>query len=648
MGNKLGGISLEESSADDIAKAVSSFGEAYVGYEVLIRQNGISGEFILSLNSEEEVKECMADLGITKLHQKVLYAPLSKLMGLSPSSKTVSPASSSVSGTPTSSIFQFSNRDIVSSLENEDNSSKSEQTPTTKWLRCFDIDHKAHYYFNNFTHETQWEEPTNDGEIVDDEGSIALAAVAAAEAEEEAANEAADLAFALAAVEAATAAENRTKKSADSKGKSNSAPVLVPVPPVFFDYNSFDNIPDDDEDEDENGRNSIPSAPPVHPFAHSDVTGNRDQKPIPVMGIPVFSSPASSREYMSTTSAVECLPALSVQSVSHTPPPPPNSHDYAQSRREEEEWERDWDEDNGFDEDLDSSDDESLCGLTHEQIVSVLCEMGFPRSRAEKCTHRSGNHINVAIALLLAKKDFPNSSTPLMDSMISDGIISEEERENAQLQWHRTSPLFMKNARALGTLDEANERLASDFSRTLESGSQLSRRLFSKLTSRARNGSRGHQDHQVSPASPSGSLLQPAQSMSHGAACIEDNSSEARNTQSVAPEGQHRYEQTQAVSSLAKWIVKIRYRGKQVLRRPGYTYGKSKVASLSPPTAIAHDSTHVRVASATYAIVAQTNPLQSPEQHSRIPVAAVSVNPMSNESPPNKGMLFGSKFDKSS
>ena len=54
-----------------LSATVKGMGPAYEGYGAAIEENQITGDFIASM-SPDEFKETLGELGVTKLHQKIL------------------------------------------------------------------------------------------------------------------------------------------------------------------------------------------------------------------------------------------------------------------------------------------------------------------------------------------------------------------------------------------------------------------------------------------------------------------------------------------------------------------------------------------------------------------------------------------------
>ena len=54
-----------------LSATVKGMGPAYEGYGAAIEENQITGDFIASM-SPNEFKETLGELGVTKLHQKIL------------------------------------------------------------------------------------------------------------------------------------------------------------------------------------------------------------------------------------------------------------------------------------------------------------------------------------------------------------------------------------------------------------------------------------------------------------------------------------------------------------------------------------------------------------------------------------------------
>lgn len=74
-------IKLEHLSANDIGRLVAGLGEKYISYEVLIVENGISGEVLTSLNGGE-MKEILVSIGVSNVaHQTILITHFKRLKG---------------------------------------------------------------------------------------------------------------------------------------------------------------------------------------------------------------------------------------------------------------------------------------------------------------------------------------------------------------------------------------------------------------------------------------------------------------------------------------------------------------------------------------------------------------------------------------
>ena len=78
--------SLERLTAEDIGNYVAGLGEAYVDYKKIVVDNGVSGELLLTMKTEDDIKTNLTELGIVKnFHQKALITHLLKLINNSKS-----------------------------------------------------------------------------------------------------------------------------------------------------------------------------------------------------------------------------------------------------------------------------------------------------------------------------------------------------------------------------------------------------------------------------------------------------------------------------------------------------------------------------------------------------------------------------------
>jgi hypothetical protein len=73
--------SIKDFSPSDIADYIATLGEAYVQYKDIIISNGVSGDVLAEMTTEDEIKSCLQDLQITNaFHQKKLISYLLKLL----------------------------------------------------------------------------------------------------------------------------------------------------------------------------------------------------------------------------------------------------------------------------------------------------------------------------------------------------------------------------------------------------------------------------------------------------------------------------------------------------------------------------------------------------------------------------------------